>query len=178
MHLEQELLATPLLGSGEKGLTLIKSLPSFCKRQVVWVWTAGYGKGLHPPQTGGQVPWCPQSLPESGSQDFCCPHEPGCGPGPAAPGGSDCFGCCWHTLPLPVRHLLSLHSFWEIFTIYSNSGYLLQIGKCLVWGCGGSWEGRRGVRSMFFGLSEVRLGILSPCLWNLPGSPARLLGVL
>lgn len=60
--MEQELLATPLLGSGEKGLTLIKSPPSFCKRQVVWVWTAGYGKGLHP-QTGGQVPWCPQSLP-------------------------------------------------------------------------------------------------------------------
>lgn len=92
----------------------------------------------------------------------------------AAPTALDAAGT-----PCPCLFATSSHnSFWEIFTIYSNSGYLLQIGKCLVWGCGGSWEGRRGVRSMFFGLSEVRLGILSPCLWNLPGSPARLLGVL
>lgn len=33
VHLEQELLAALTAGSGEKGLTLIKPLPSFCKER-------------------------------------------------------------------------------------------------------------------------------------------------
>lgn len=125
------------------------------------------------PQTGGQVPGCPQSLPVSGSQDFCCPHTPGCGPGPAPPRQLLLLWMLLGLFALACSPPPLITVFGRFLLFIQTLGYLLQIGECLVWGCGWNWEGRKRVRSMFFGLSEVRLSILSPCLWNLPGSPAR-----
>lgn len=76
------------------------------------------GQGLHPPQTGGQVPWCPQSGPAVGQAQLP----------PEAPPALDAVGTFCTCLFATPSH----NTVFGRFLLFIQTGYLLQIGKCLV----------------------------------------------
>lgn len=87
VYLQQDQLATSA-GQWESGIIQIKSPLCFCEEAGglgLEGWVMCNSKGPHFLRLAGRSPVCPQSLPESGSQDFCCPRGPGCGPGTASP---------------------------------------------------------------------------------------------
>lgn len=106
------------------------------------------------PQTGGQVPWCPQSFLSMAARTSAARISQAVGQEQRPQERL----LLWMLLGLcTCLFAISSHNtvFGRFLLFIQTLGYLLQVGKCLVWGCGWSWEGRKGVRSMFFGLSEA-----------------------
>lgn len=109
-------------GCGRSGHVLTEARPPV-RRQVVWIWKAGRYSKRPPPQTGQQWPFCPQSLPESGSQDFVLPSRARLwGPGGAVPKWLLYQAVPWMLLGLYALAFLPpplpTYSTWEIFLLY------------------------------------------------------------
>lgn len=134
-------------------------------------WVMGQGSSSSA-QTGGQVPWCPRSRPEAGSQDLCCPHKP--------LWARNSFPqellllwmllglCALACLPPP----LITYSFWEIFTIYSNLDIYCRLASAWFGGVGGAGKAEKE-------LEACSLGFLrSDSASSPPASGTFLLGVL
>lgn len=138
-----------LRGCGRSEHVLTKAHPPSCREQVVWIWKLGdAARGSAAPQTGQQWPFCPQSLPESGSQDFAPLSQARLwGPGRAVPQWLLDQAVPWTLLGLYALAFLPpplpTHRTWEIFLLYLFRLLVIYCRLASAWfeDEGRGWEG-------------------------------------
>lgn len=135
-------------------------------------WVMGQGSSSSA-RTGGQVPWCPHSRPEAGSQDLCCRVSQAVGQDqlpPGAPTVLDAAGTlCTCLFATSSHNTQFLGDFYYLFKLL---GIYCRLASAWFGGVGGAGKAEKE-------LEACSLGFLrSDSASSPPASGTFLLGVL